>query len=150
MAKGNLIDRLEISETALNCKCKNCIMGRQTRCPFNGEFEKDLMPLELISFDIWGPSYVQSAGGKVYLMVVVDAGTSYKHSTYLADKSDTTVMAGFDAFRVRSKTLTNKKVCRIRTDGAFNSPSWKDYYQCHGFTHEITAPYSSAQNGLAE
>ena len=150
MARGNLVDGLVISETALNGKCENCIMGRQTRRPFDGESEKDLPPLELVSFDIWGPSRVQSAGGKIYLMVVIDAGTSYKHGAYLADKSDTTVMAGFDAFRARSETLTCKKVRRIRTDGAFNSPAWQEYYRSHGITHEITAPYSSAQNGLAE
>ena len=29
-------------------------------------------------------------------------------------------------------------------------PAWTDYYKTHGVIHEVSAPYSSAQNGLAE
>ena len=28
--------------------------------------------------------------------------------------------------------------------------AWKEYNQKHGITHELSAPYSSSQNGLAE
>ena len=125
-------------------------MGRQTRRPFDGESEKDLKPLDLVSFDIWGPSRVQSVGGKLYLMIIVDGGTSYKHGAYLADKSDATTLVAFKVFHVMEETLTTRKIRRLRTDGAFGSPAWTDYYQRHGIAHEITAPYSSAQNGLAE
>src|SRR5258705_546009 len=37
----------------------------------------------LVSFDLWGPSWVQSAGGKIYFMLIVDGGTSYKYGAYL-------------------------------------------------------------------
>lgn len=53
MAKGNLVDGLTISEESLNGKCEDCIMGRQTR-PFDGETDKSLDLLELVSFDLWG------------------------------------------------------------------------------------------------
>ena len=151
MATRNLVDGLKITETSVSGHCEDCIMGRQTRRPFDGETEKDLEPLELVSFDIWGPSRVQSAGGKVYLLIIVDAGTSYKHGAYLADKSDATTLAAFEEFRARAETLTGgKKVRRLRSDGAFNSPAWRHYYTTHGIVHEASAPYSSAQNGLAE
>ena len=38
----------------------------------------------------------------------------------------------------------------MRTDRAFESTAWEAYCKTHGITHEFTAPYSSAQNGLAE
>ena len=107
-------------------------------------------PLELVSFDLWGPSRVQSAGGKTYFMPIVDAGTSYKHGAYLSDKSDYSTIAAFDAFRVEAESLSNYKVRRIRTDRAYDTSAWKDYCLDHGIVHEFTAPYSSAQNGLAE
>ena len=150
MSRNNLVDGLRISETTLEGKCEDCIMGRQTRRPFDGETDKDLDPLDLVSFDIWGPSRVQSVGGKVYLLIIVDAGTSFKYGAYLADKSDATVSDAFEVFRTKGETVTSRKLRRIRTDGAFDSPAWKDYYQTRGITHEISAPYSSAQNGLAE
>ena len=52
MANNNLVDDLKISDTTVNGKCENCILGRQTRRPFDGETEKDLAPLELVVFDL--------------------------------------------------------------------------------------------------
>ena len=150
MANNKLVDGLTISESTLNGKCEDCIMGRQTRRPFDGETEKVLDPLELVSFDLWGPSRTQSAGGKVYLMIIVDAGTSYKYGAYLADKSDSTTTAAFDIFRTHSEAATGRKIRRLRSDGAFNTAVWKETCQKHGIAQEFSAPYSSAQNGLAE
>ena len=82
MAKDNLIDRLAISKDKLNGKCEDCIMGWQTCCPFDGETNKSASPLEIVLFDLWGPSWTQLASRKVYLMLVIDAGTSYKYDAY--------------------------------------------------------------------
>ena len=35
-------------------------------------------------------------------------------------------------------------------DGAFDTFAWKTYCQQNSINHELTAPYSSSQNGLAE
>jgi len=67
MSKENLLDGLNISGNDLCGKCKDCIIGHQTCWPFDGNTEKDLDPLELVSFDLWGPSCVQSAGGRFTL-----------------------------------------------------------------------------------
>ena len=150
MAKYNLVDELQISGMTITGKCEDCIMGRQTRRPFDGVTEKNLAPLDLVAFDLWGPSRVKSAGGKVYLMIIIDAGTSYKYGAYLADKSDPTTLATFEIFRANAEMVTGRRVCRLRTDRAYESGAWTEYCQRHGITHEFTAPYSSAQNGLAE
>jgi transposase InsO family protein len=150
MARNGLVDGLIISESTINGKCEDCILGRQTRRPFDGETEKDLKVLDLVAFDLWGPSRVQSAGGKIYLMIIIDGGTSYKYGVYLSDKSDATTIPAFEIFRAKAETVTGRKVCRLRTDRAYESVAWEKYCQSHGITHEFTAPYSSAQNGLAE
>jgi hypothetical protein len=152
MANNRLVDGLRISANTLHGKCEDCILGRQTRRPFDGTTEKDLLPLDLVSFDLWGPSRVQSAGGKLYLMIIVDAGTSYKSlaGAYLSDKADVTTLAAFEIFRAQAETITGRKVRRLRTDRAYESAAWQTYCQTHGITHEFTAPYSSAQNGLSE
>ena len=150
MANNSLVDGLTISGSAMSGKCEDCIMGRQTRRPFDGETDKKLEPLDLVSFDLWGPSRTQSAGGKVYLMILVDAGTSYKYGAYLTNKSDSTTLNAFDIFRTQAETFTGHKIRRLRSDGAFDTAIWKDYCQQQGITQELSAPYSSAQNGLAE
>jgi len=150
MSKSKLVDGLHISGSELRGKCEDCIIGRQTRRPYDGHTEKDLDPLELVSFDLWGPSCVQSAGGKVYFMPIVDGGSSYKHGAFLADKSDASTIPAFDAFRAEAEALSGRKIRRVRTDRAYDSAAWKEYCQRHSIIHEFSAPYSSAQNGLAE
>ena len=83
-------------------------------------------------------------------MPVVDGGKSYKYGAYLSDKSDSSTIAAFDTFRVEAKSLLNRKVRRIHTDWAYDTSAWRDYCLHHRIIHEFTAPYSSAQNGLAE
>ena len=150
MARGNLVDGLHISDNKLTGKCEDCILGRQTRRPFDTETEKDLKPLELVSFDLWGPSRTKSIGGKVFLMIIVDGGTSCKFGAYLPDKADSSTLEAFEVFRQKAEIVTGGKVRRLRTDGAFDSVAWRSYLNDRGITHEPTAPYSSAQNGLAE
>jgi len=150
MSKGKLVNGLNISENDLHGKCEDCILGRQTRRPFDRKTENNLDPLELVSFDLWGPSRVQSAGGKIYFMPIMDGGSSYKYGAYLSDKSDSSTIAAFDAYRVEAELLSGRKVRKIRTDRAYDTLAWKDYCQRHGIIHEFTAPYSSAQNRLAE
>src|ERR1700678_2219223 len=150
LANRRLGDGLNSLGEKLSGKCEDCIMGRQTRGPFDRETEKDLLPLDLVSFDLWGPSRVQSIGGKLYLTIIVDAGTSYKFGAYLSDKSDSTTLAVFEIFRTKSEALTGRQIRRLRTDGAFDTSLWKEFGQVHGITHELSAPYSSSQNGLAE
>jgi hypothetical protein len=58
MATKQLVDGLKLSEKNVTGKCEDCILGHQTRRPFDGETEKDLNPLDLVSFDFWGPSQV--------------------------------------------------------------------------------------------
>ena len=150
MATNNLVDGLNISETMINGKCENCILGHHACHLFDGETKKDLDILELVAFDLWGPSRVQSAGGEIYMMMIVDAGTSYKSGAYLLDKSDATTIPTFNAFCTSVETSTRKKLHQLHSDGAFDSNKWQEYCQQYRIKHELTAPYSSAQNGLAE
>ena len=94
----------------LNGKCKDCILGQQTHYPFDGKTKKDLKPIDLIAFDLWGPSHVQSAGGKSYMMVIVNRGMSYKHRVYLEDKSNATTISALNTFHIKAETVTRRKV----------------------------------------
>ena len=119
-------------------------MGRQTHRLFDGVTEKDIAPLNLVAFDLWGRSRVKSVGGKIYLMIIVDAGTSYKSGAYLVDKSDHTTLATFEIFRASAETMTGKKICRLWTDQAYESTAWTEYCQHHGIAHEFTALHRTA------
>jgi len=130
MEKVGLVDRLRVTQKDLRGKCKDCILGHQTRRPFDDETEKGLEPLELVAFDLWGPSRVQSMGGKTYFMPIIDAGTSFKHGAYLADKSDASTIPAFDTFRARAESMTGRRIRRLRTDRVYESKSWEEYCRC--------------------
>ena len=129
MANNNLVDGLKISNMSIRGKCEDCILGWQTCCPFNGVTDKDLAPLDLVAFDLWGPSCVQSVGGKSYMMIIVDSGSSYKCGTYTSNKSDATTIAAFNVFWARAETITRRKIWWLRTDRAFDSTAWNEYCQ---------------------
>jgi hypothetical protein len=63
---------------------------------------------------------------------------------------DSTTTAAFDVYCTTAETTTGRKIVCIRTDGAFDTAMWRDYCQKHSITHELSAPYLSSQNGLAE
>ena len=48
MTTNNLVDGLNVSDATLHGKCENCILGRQTRRPFDGTTDMDLCPLSLL------------------------------------------------------------------------------------------------------
>ena len=121
MSRGELVDGLRVSGHDLRGKCEDCIIGRQSRRPFDGMTERNLEVLELVSFDLWGPSRVPSVGGKLYFMPIVDGGSSYKYGAYLSDKSDSSTIAAFELFRVAAESLSGRKVRRVRTDRAFDT-----------------------------
>jgi len=150
MVNYGLVDGLAILGKNLQGKCEDCILGRQTHCPFDERSDPSVAPLDLVSFDLWGPSCTQSAGGKVYFMPIVDAGTSYKHGAYLPDKSNVAMIAAFNNFCIKAESLTGWKIWRLHTDRAYESMAWATYCWEHSILYEFTAPYSSAQNGLAE
>src|ERR1700678_2871704 len=68
---------------------------------------------------------IQSIGGKLYLMIIVDAGTSFEHRAYLPDKLDSTILAVFEVFCAKLEALTGRKTCHLQTDGAFDTAAWR-------------------------
>lgn len=152
MEKADLVDGLKgaITDYNIEGKCEDCILARQTRRPFDVPTNPNVRPLELVAIDLWGPSRTQSVGGKVYMMNIVDSGTSFKHAVFLGDKSDDTTLKAFEEYRVMAENQTGQKIKALRADGAFAGSKWEEYCKLHGIRLELTAPHSSAQNGIAE
>lgn len=150
MRTKGLVDGLDMTDHKLDGKCVACRAGRQHTRPYDGHTDTHVPPLHLVAFDLWGPARVASPGGNRYLMKIVDSGTGHKCEAYLRDKSDASTIRAFEEYRAMAEKQTGRAIKRVRTDNAFNSAEWTAYFATHGIIHETTAPYSSAENGLAE
>ncbi|KAF5391957.1 hypothetical protein D9757_003238 [Collybiopsis confluens] len=150
MADKDLVDGLSITSRETPGKCVDCILARQTTRPYDKPSDPDVDPLELVAFDLWGPSRIPTDAGNIYMMAIVDSGSGTHAAEFLPNKGDTATIAAFDRYRVTAEAESGKRIRTVLTDNAFVSKAWEDYFTSHDIHHVTTTPYSSAQNGLAE
>ena len=99
--------------------------------------------------DLCGPMAVTSRTRNVYAMNIIDDYSGYVWSVPLQSKAD--ACSAFQTWH-KSVTVQTGDTLRILTtdNGELVSKSMKDYCDTHGINHQLTAPYTSAQNGRAE
>jgi hypothetical protein len=101
--------------------------------------------------DLVGPARVSSAGGKWYVLVVVDDYSRYSWVFSLADKGET-----FGFVRDLILRLKNERhgdvVRAIRSDNGSEFKNSRFETLCHdlGLEHQFSSPYVSCHNGVVE
>ena len=106
--------------------------------------------LQCVHSDVCGPMPTQSIGGNKYFVTFIDDYSRYCKVYFMKYKSEV-----FNKFKEFESTTTNECGCSIgtlRTDngGEYLSKEFDSYLQSKGINHELSAPYSPAQNGVAE
>ncbi|KAI4295042.1 hypothetical protein MLD38_040690 [Melastoma candidum] len=113
--------------------CEACSLGKQTKSSFKSKNEVSTsQPLELLHMDLFGPTRVQSVGGRRYCLVVVDDYSRYTWVKFLTHKSD-----AFETFIKLAKKLQNEigsSVKAIRTDHGteFENHDFATFCDDHG------------------
>ncbi|KAL8105243.1 hypothetical protein AgCh_029148 [Apium graveolens] len=100
--------------------------------------------------DLIGPVPVQSLGGCLYTLVVVDDFSRFTWTKFLKAKSD-----AFDAFFALCKRLQNQQnniIVYIRKDHGkeFENSSFIEFCEECGITHNFSAPYTPQSNEIIE
>jgi transposase InsO family protein len=101
--------------------------------------------------DLVGPARVCSAGGKWYILVIMDDYSRYAWVFFLADNRET-----FDFVRdliLRLKNERNADVVRaIRGDNGseFKNSHFETFFRDLGLEHQFSSPYVACQNGVVE
>ena len=108
------------------------------------------LPGERLHMDICGPMSVPSLGGSLYCLLFTDDHSNFKLVRFLTAKSQ--ALDAWKQVHSEVETLTGNKVKSIKTDngGEFVNTLWKEYCQQHRIRHDLSAPYSHQQNGVAE
>ncbi|UYV82136.1 hypothetical protein LAZ67_21001087 [Cordylochernes scorpioides] len=92
----------------------------------------------------------RSPGGSLYFVSFKDDFSRFRVAYFIRHKSD--VLEKFKEFVKRVRTETGNKIKRFRTDNGteFLNKNFSDYLKSLGIVHELTAPYTPEQNGIAE
>ena len=108
-------------------------------------------PGELLHMDTVGPSRVRSAGGKWYVLVIVDDFSRYSWVFFMETKDE-----AFSHFRdliLRLKNEFPRHAMRaIRSDNGkeFKNALFSAFCAEHGLEHQFSSPYVPQQNGVVE
>ena len=124
--------------------------GKQTCQSRNVSFEKERQPLGLVHSDICVPMPTRSLGGSEYFVTFIDDAT-HKVWVYTIKSKDQT-FACFQQFLSSVENQSGKKVKVLRSDngGEYISKEFADFCVDKDIKREFTAPYTPAQNGVAE
>ena len=145
MSKHGLIS----CNSIINEKCEICIQAKLTKKPFPS-VERSSVKLELIHSDICELNGILTRGGNRYFITFIDDHSRYTY-VYLIKTKD----QAFDMFMCYKSEVENqieKKIKILRSDrgGEYFSTDFSSFCEANGIIHEVSAPYTPQQNGLAE
>ena len=151
MAKHRMAIGMPTDLSTIPPVCEHCILGKQAKRPVpkHREGKRSTHLLEIVFSDITGPEDIPT-GGKVYVLNFIDDFSRQTWSYLLAKKSDT-----LPAFKEWRSLAEHQAECPVKifiTDngGEYTSASYEAHLKQHGIQHLVTAPYTSAENGVVE
>jgi hypothetical protein len=108
-------------------------------------------PCKLLHMDLVGPACVRSAGGKWYILVVVDNYSRYAWVFFLEEKGETFGFIRDLVLRLRNERHGNA-IRAIRSDNGSEFKNSRFETFCHdlGLEHQFSSPYTAPQNGVVE
>ena len=106
--------------------------------------------MDLIHCDLWGPSPVPSNLGYKYYVIFVDDHSQFTWLYPLKFKSD--FFRIFIQFQKFVETQFSLKIKSFQSDGGteFTNHQFRDHLLKCSIHHQMSCPYTLAQNGRAE
>ncbi|UYV77415.1 hypothetical protein LAZ67_15000946 [Cordylochernes scorpioides] len=147
----NLARGLSLNNCSHSTDCVQCIQGKLTETPFPKKTEyRATETLQLVHSDICGPLPTNSLSGKRYFITFTDDYSRYT-KTYLLKGKDEAYEKIKD-YVISAHTEFGKNIQTIRTDNGreYVNRQVEDFLNQSGIKHQLTVPYSPAQNGVAE
>ena len=152
MLKTNdLVTGLDIDETKEHSQCKVCIQGKQHVEPFPKKAEDTVNQISDVTVsDIWRPAQTEGPSREWYFHSFTDI--KYRYSAIYFSNTKDEALRHFELYKVFIETQRGHKLKKFQSDngGEYGNKNFKDFCGKHGIIIETTAPYSPAQNGIAE
>lgn len=135
--------------------CPACTTGKQTKSysSVSTESMKINSPLSLIHSDLSGPFSTTGFKDEKYFPTIVDDFTRWTRLVPVKYKSDVAKELMY-FIKMSENQFSSKgfKCLAVRTDngGEFCSQELSNFFYEKGIVHQLTVPYNSHQNGVAE
>jgi transposase InsO family protein len=131
--------------------CDTCIKGKMERLPFpKVSTTKTKSMLDLVHSDLCGPMETQTPSGKRYVLTLIDDFSRYCTMYLLAKKSEVSENVQDFVQNCMNKFGCKPKIIRSDKEGEYLSNELLSFFKKNGIKHQMTAPYSPQQNGVAE
>lgn len=150
MIKQDYVTGINKLSKADHTHCVSCILGKFPSRSYPSRQNRASDHLELIHGDICGPFSVQTPGGYLYFLALLDDRSNFNYVGLLKKKSE-----AFDHFVTIQncwELSTGCKIKRVRFDNALELVAAKlgTHFKALGISIEKSVPYSHQQNGKAE
>ncbi|CAI7759685.1 unnamed protein product [Closterium sp. NIES-54] len=131
--------------------CPTCLETKFTKFPFSSGTGPAKAPLALVHMDVVGPTRAPSLSGSRYFLTIVDDHTRAVWLYPLKTKGEVAAVI-LKEWMPRAQRESGHKVKVIRTDneGEFIGADFEAVLKKKGIQHQLTVPYNSQQNGVAE
>ncbi|CAA7262638.1 unnamed protein product [Cyclocybe aegerita] len=147
-----LVNGMSVDQSSIPSPlCEACIQAKQAHQAFPQEAaHRSKTPGERVMSDVWGPAGVKSIGGFKYYISFMDNTTWHSHVLFLKDKTEAFSHIKEHCMKVERQFGRYPQWMRFDNGREFVNSCVKDWAAEHGIELEPMAPYSSAQNGVAE
>jgi len=130
-------------------KCEVCVESKFTRKSFPS-VERNSELLDLIHSDVCDMKSTPTRGEKNYFVTFIDNCSKYCYVYLLRSKDET-----FDMFKMFKAEVENQlgkeiKMLRSYRGSEYESLALSEFCESYGIIHQMIAPYTSQQNGIAE
>ena len=151
MVTHNMMMGMKIPKAEDLSFCEKCVEGKMAKIPFKSVGEiRSVRKLQRVHSDVCGPMPTVSIGGRRYFVTFIDDYTRCSRVYFMKNKSE--VFDKFKEFELCTTNECSNLIGTLRSDngGEYLSKEFEKYLRAKGIHHELSAPYSPAQNGVAE
>jgi transposase InsO family protein len=143
------LPKLKFEKDLVCAPCKHGKMIAASHAPVTQVMTE--RPGELLHMDTVGPARVRSAGGKWYVLVIVDDFSRYSWVFFLESKDEAFQFIHDLVLKLKNE-LSNNVVRAIRSDNGteFKNARMKAFCSEQGLDHQFSSPYVPPQNGVVE
>jgi histone deacetylase 1/2 len=133
-----------VSDTHKDSVCDACQKGKSHQLPYPRSTSVSNKPLDLVFFDVWGPT-PSSVGRYNYYVSFIDDFSKFTWIYLIRHKSE--VFNRFHDFQNLVERMFDRKILAMQTDWGGEYQKLNSFFQRVEISHHVSCPHAHQQNG---